>query len=390
MYKTNNSITYSPSDLMVFMNSPFSSWMARLSVDYPERLEGIEKDHDEMMGLLATKGNTHELLFLDELKQQYGADNVAVINPDRSTAQQATKEAMDKGYQVVFQAYLKRGDFAGFADFLIRREGESSLGDYYYEAWDTKLSKKTKPYFMMQLCCYSWMLEAIQGKLPEEAVIVLGDKTQNRLRLLAYSSYFNSLKQQFLKTQRNFTGEPNAMPDPSLESDHGAWAGYAKELMQQADSLALVAGLRKTQIKRLHDGGIDTLTKLAQTDVKSIKGIAPEIFDKIKAQADIQLRSKGQDKPLFHVLKEDNAKGFQMISDLSSFPTDSSRIFCPRINASVITAPLFNCRVSAGFPSPADDYIEQSLDLNQLLIKKPVATFFCARRRGFNDRSGYP
>jgi len=67
---------------------------------------------------------------------------------------------------------------------------------------------------------------------------------------------------------------------------------------------------------------------------------------------------------------------FQMTSDLSSFSTDSSRIFCPRINVSVITAPLFNCRVSAGFPSPADDYIEQSLDLNQLLIKKPAATFF--------------
>jgi len=231
VYKTNNSMTYSPSDLMVFMNSPFSSWMARLSADFPERLEGIEKDHDEMMGLLASKCNEHETLFLDELKQQYGADNVAVINPDRATAQQATKEAMDTGYQVIFQAYLKRDAFAGFADFLIRREGESALGDYYYEAWDTKLSKKTKPYFVMQLCCYSWMLEAIQGKLPEEAVVVLGDKTQERLRLPAYSSYFNNLKAQFLTTQKNFTGEQSTMPDPSLESDHGAWASYAKELM---------------------------------------------------------------------------------------------------------------------------------------------------------------
>ncbi len=32
--------------------------------------------------------------------------------------------------------------------------------------------------------------------------------------------------------------------------------------------------------------------------------------------------------------------------------------------------------ISAGFPSPADDYIEQQLDLNDLLIKHPVATFF--------------
>ncbi|MBL4739450.1 MAG: translesion error-prone DNA polymerase V autoproteolytic subunit [Sneathiella sp.] len=59
-----------------------------------------------------------------------------------------------------------------------------------------------------------------------------------------------------------------------------------------------------------------------------------------------------------------------------SFDTAISRIFHPRINAQGVTAPLFNCRVVAGFPSPADDYIERSLDLNQLLIQKPAATFF--------------
>jgi len=51
-------------------------------------------------------------------------------------------------------------------------------------------------------------------------------------------------------------------------------------------------------------------------------------------------------------------------------------IFCPEVPAATVTAPLFNCRVAAGFPSPADDYIEQALDLNQLLIQKPAATFF--------------
>ena len=38
--------------------------------------------------------------------------------------------------------------------------------------------------------------------------------------------------------------------------------------------------------------------------------------------------------------------------------------------------PLFLVSVSAGFPSPADDYIENSLDLNKYLIKHPAATFF--------------
>ncbi len=38
--------------------------------------------------------------------------------------------------------------------------------------------------------------------------------------------------------------------------------------------------------------------------------------------------------------------------------------------------PLFEARIPAGFPSPADDYIDRSLDLNELLIKHPAATFF--------------
>ena len=38
--------------------------------------------------------------------------------------------------------------------------------------------------------------------------------------------------------------------------------------------------------------------------------------------------------------------------------------------------PLYVCHVKAGFPSPADDYIESYLDLNAHLIQHPAATFF--------------
>lgn len=38
--------------------------------------------------------------------------------------------------------------------------------------------------------------------------------------------------------------------------------------------------------------------------------------------------------------------------------------------------PLYEAKVSAGFPSSAENYLEKSLDLNDLLIKHPAATFF--------------
>lgn len=38
--------------------------------------------------------------------------------------------------------------------------------------------------------------------------------------------------------------------------------------------------------------------------------------------------------------------------------------------------PLFLEAVSAGFPSPAEDYLESKMDLNENLVKHPAATFF--------------
>lgn len=38
--------------------------------------------------------------------------------------------------------------------------------------------------------------------------------------------------------------------------------------------------------------------------------------------------------------------------------------------------PLYSSRPAAGFPAPGDDLVESSLDLNDLLIDNPTATFF--------------
>ena len=40
-----------------------------------------------------------------------------------------------------------------------------------------------------------------------------------------------------------------------------------------------------------------------------------------------------------------------------------------------ILLPFYSNKVGAGFPSPATDYVENKLDLNEYLIKHPAATF---------------
>jgi DNA polymerase V len=51
----------------------------------------------------------------------------------------------------------------------------------------------------------------------------------------------------------------------------------------------------------------------------------------------------------------------------SIFPCDA---------ASECVIPLLTHQIPAGFPSPADDYLEDTLDLNRYLIKHPAATYF--------------
>ena len=42
----------------------------------------------------------------------------------------------------------------------------------------------------------------------------------------------------------------------------------------------------------------------------------------------------------------------------------------------VFKLPLATLRVHAGFPSPADDYLEERINLNEYIISHPAATFF--------------
>jgi DNA polymerase V len=49
-------------------------------------------------------------------------------------------------------------------------------------------------------------------------------------------------------------------------------------------------------------------------------------------------------------------------------PSYGVSLYCP--------LPYFDTGLTAGFPSPAEDYFERPLDLHELLIEHPAATFF--------------
>ena len=61
-------------------------------------------------------------------------------------------------------------------------------------------------------------------------------------------------------------------------------------------------------------------------------------------------------------------------------PDNNLTIYALDATDKALPLPFYSC-VQAGFPSPADDYVELSLDLLKYLVDKPHATF-CVRVRG--------
>ena len=53
----------------------------------------------------------------------------------------------------------------------------------------------------------------------------------------------------------------------------------------------------------------------------------------------------------------------------------SSHDIRPIVAKTTVSIPFVLDRVSAGFPSPANDYIDRSIDLNEFLIDNQSATF---------------
>ena len=61
-----------------------------------------------------------------------------------------TIKALKDGYDVIYQAVLKNDNWQGFADFLIKCDTPSNLGNYSYEVLDTKLGKKAEAKYIIQ------------------------------------------------------------------------------------------------------------------------------------------------------------------------------------------------------------------------------------------------
>ncbi|MBI4470626.1 MAG: TM0106 family RecB-like putative nuclease, partial [Acidobacteria bacterium] len=267
-------------------------------LDFPGEVQ--PDPEDEGNTLFQTKGFEHEAGYLSQLKRD-GAD-VCEIS-DRGDRYSETIDAIRAGRGIIYQAALRHEPFSGFADFLVRAEGASKLGDYHYEVWDTKLAHKAKPYFLVQLCCYAEMIGALQEVRPAVVTVVLGNRHLRHFRTEEYYYYYLRLKQAFLDQQAGFHRDQK--PIPAGEEECGRWSRHGLSIIESLDHLSQVANIRSTQIRRLESAGIKSMTDLARTRRTHIPNLNPTMLHQLRHQARLQLESKGLTYPGYEVLDPD-------------------------------------------------------------------------------------
>jgi predicted RecB family nuclease len=297
MRKENQRYIFSPSDLTVFLKSKFASWMDRLRLDHRE--ECPEPDEpDASTVLVRDLGIAHECEFLALLRAQ-GKDICEIADGDDKF--EKTLEAMHRGHEVIYQAWLQADEFAGAADFLVKVEGASALGDYHYEPWDTKLALSAKPYFIIQLLSYAEMIERVQNRLPVMIRVVTGKKELLNFRVEDFVHFYRKLKRSFLDFQSKF--DRLKPPDPSSFEDLGRWTSQAEKIISEKDDLSLVASITRSQMKKLRAAGISTMTALSEAPSNFLPpGLDKVRFAGLQLQSQLQISSADCDRPKFKVL----------------------------------------------------------------------------------------
>ncbi len=273
----------------------------------------IELEAGADADLLAKKGDEHEARYLESLRES-GKSIVEIPNPvDGSLAAlratvEATNEALRAGPDVIYQATFLQNNLRGHADFLFRvDDSPSDLGDFSYEVADTKLARRAKPYFIVQLCFYSELLAAVQGREPESIHVVLGTNEQRSFRLAEFSAYFRHVRDRFLD---EIDQRPATYPIPVEHCQVCRYRANCDARRTEDDHLSLVAGIMRRQYELLEPAGIKTLEALATDGHSPIPGLRAEQLAKLHDQAALQLGQRQTGEPDLRLLPYEERRGF--------------------------------------------------------------------------------
>ena len=271
--------------------------------------------NDPVLEVLRQKGDDHERAYLEHL----AAQGLRVVRlPEQLRDVEATRRALAEGTDVIAQAWLADGRWAGRADVLLRVPGSSGLGAHHYEVVDTKLATRTKPGTILQLCLYAELLAKLQGRRPDDVKVVTpGTGFEPEVyRVDHYEAYYRRVKDRLEATVGG--NGATTYPEPCEHCNICDWWRVCDKQRHDDDHLSLVAGITRGQRTELTGWGIETVEQFGHeplaVDLRPKRG-RRESFDNAQHQAYVQLQDRTSAEPYYEVLEIAPGRGLTRLPE---------------------------------------------------------------------------
>jgi len=218
---------------------------------------------DEALELIFRLGLDHEKAYLGQLKASGRSVIEIPDGADLAGRVRLTNEAMSAGVEVIYQATFLHGGHRGHADFLLRTEGASHLGDFFYDVADTKLARSLKVAALLQMADYGYHLQRLQGRPPVWLTVVTGDGEEHRFRYENAAAY---ARRATRRLQAVLEQPTMTHPEPVRHCAQCRWSPRCEAQWRAQDHLSLVAFMRTDHRHALEESGITTVAQLAGSD----------------------------------------------------------------------------------------------------------------------------
>ena len=160
---------------------------------------------------------------------------------------------------------------------------------------DAKLARIAKGEALLQLLLYSDLLARVQGIMPEWMHLALGgsdEPEEASFRVAEYSAYYRAVRRRF---EAHAAEPPETYPEPVEHCALCDWKQGCADRRRADDHLSLVAGITRSQRRRLVEQGVTTMAGLGALDPTAfppLDGVGHDALVRIREQARIQDRGR--------------------------------------------------------------------------------------------------
>lgn len=258
---------FNASKMFSLLEDPFSVWC---SFHAPEQEAVYEQNRYENLKIRTDRHTRDEWI-----KQEF-PQVIFVSGETESERFKNTLAAMARGESAIANAILWNlpESVYGSINLLVREEGESVFGPYYYQIFQFKRAHDLKEHYALQVSLMNLVLGQIQKFTPNKTHVFLKGHTVD----VYYEEHADRLLSEltFWKNIRDGKAKPEAHKPP--KAANSPWRVYANKYVAESKDLLMLPHLNQEMRQCLKINGFFTTDDVARSSIAKLQTILEEPY----------------------------------------------------------------------------------------------------------------